>query len=32
MKVSIPWLKRFVNFNHSASDLADILTMLGFEC
>ena len=31
MKVSIPWLKRFVNFDYSASDLADILTMLGFE-
>ena len=31
MKVSIPWLKRFINFNHSASELAEILTMLGFE-
>jgi len=31
MKVSIPWLKRFVNFDYSASDLADVLTMLGFE-
>ncbi|GIS57256.1 MAG: hypothetical protein CM1200mP1_11940 [Candidatus Neomarinimicrobiota bacterium] len=31
MKVSLPWLKRFVNFKQSASELADLLTMLGFE-
>ena len=31
MKISIPWLKRFINFDHSASELAEILTMLGFE-
>ena len=31
MKVSLLWLKRFVNFKQSASELADLLTMLGFE-
>ena len=31
MKVSLSWLKRFVDFDFSASELADKLTMRGFE-
>ena len=31
MKVSLSWLKRFVDFDSSASELADKLTMRGFE-
>ena len=31
MKVSLSWLKRFVDFKYSASELADKLTMQGFE-
>ena len=31
MKLSLHWLKRFVNFDLSTSDLADKLTMRGFE-
>lgn len=31
MKVSLHWLKRFVDFELSASELADKLTMRGFE-
>ena len=31
MKVSLSWLKRFVDFDYSASELADKLTMQGFE-
>ena len=31
MKVSLSWLKRFVDFDYSTSELADKLTMRGFE-
>ncbi len=31
MRVSIPWLKTFVDIKQSADELADILTMLGLE-
>ena len=31
MKVSLSWLKRFVDFEYSSSELADKLTMQGFE-
>ena len=31
MKVSLHWLKRFVDFDLTATDLADKLTMRGFE-
>jgi phenylalanyl-tRNA synthetase beta chain len=31
MKVSLSWLKRFVDFEYSPSELADKLTMQGFE-
>ncbi|MDC0654227.1 phenylalanine--tRNA ligase subunit beta [Candidatus Marinimicrobia bacterium] len=31
MKVSLSWLKRFVDFDYSISELADKLTMRGFE-
>ena len=31
MKVSLSWLKRFVDFKYSASELSDKLTMQGFE-
>lgn len=31
MRVSIPWLKQFVNIKQSSSELADMLTMLGLE-
>lgn len=31
MKVSLLWLKRFVDFEYSSSELADKLTMRGFE-
>ena len=31
MKVSLHWLKRFVDFDLNATDLADKLTMRGFE-
>ena len=31
MKVSLSWLKRFVDFEYSPSELADKLTMRGFE-
>jgi len=31
VKVSLSWLKRFVDFKYSASELADKLTMQGFE-
>ena len=31
MKVSLHWLKRFVDFDLNASQLADQLTMRGFE-
>ena len=31
MKVSLSWLKRFVDFEYSSSELADKLTMRGFE-
>ena len=31
MKVSLSWLKRFIDFDYSASELADKLTMQGFE-
>ena len=31
MKVSLHWLKRFVDFDLTATELADMLTMRGFE-
>ena len=31
MIVSLHWLKKFVNFSESTEQLAEILTMLGFE-
>ena len=31
MKVSLHWLKRFVDFDLTATELADKLTMRGFE-
>ena len=31
MKVSLHWLKRFVDFDLNATQLADQLTMRGFE-
>jgi len=31
MRVSIPWLNKFVSITQSAADLADLLTMLGLE-
>ena len=31
MRVSIPWLKKYVNIKQSTAELADMLTMLGLE-
>jgi len=31
MKLTYNWLKEFVDFDHSADQLADLLTMLGLE-
>ncbi len=31
MRVSIPWLKKFVNIKQSTAELADMLSMLGLE-
>ena len=31
MRISIKWLKEFVNFKESTQDIADQLTMLGLE-
>ena len=31
MKVSVQWLKEYVDFNRSPEELAEILTMAGLE-
>ena len=31
MKISIEWLKEFINFSQSSEKIADTLTMLGLE-
>ena len=31
MKISIEWLKEFLNFSQSSQKIADTLTMLGLE-
>ena len=31
MRVSVPWLKKFVNIKQTTAELADMLTMLGLE-
>ena len=31
MRVSIPWLKKYVNIKQPTAELADMLTMLGLE-
>ena len=31
MKISVNWLRKFVDIPESTKELADLLTMLGFE-